>query len=219
MDTYPIALKLEGQPCLVIGAGKIAERKIASLLECGAKVRVVSPEVTPQVARWDQSERIELRQRCFQEEDLTDVLLVIAATDCYEVNQEVSRLCRDRRVIVNVVDIPELCSFYVPAVLRRGLLTFTVSTGGASPTLAAKLRDTLAVQFGAEYAEYLDLVAGWRRRAIAEIPDPGRREAFLKQIVDDISLGLMQDEEFVLLKERLEDVYRGYGSQPPQCPG
>ena len=212
METYPIALKLDDQLCLVVGGGKVGERKIANLLDCGAKVRVVSPEVTPLLADWAQHGRIELRQRSFQEEDLSDVLLVIAATDSYEVNREVSQLCHECQVIVNAVDIPELCSFYVPAILRRGLLTIAVSTGGASPALAAKLRDVLGEQFGPVYAESMDLIASWRQKAIAEIPDKQRREAFLKHMVDDVTLGLMQDEQFDLLKERLDDVYRGYGS-------
>ncbi|MDR2736986.1 MAG: bifunctional precorrin-2 dehydrogenase/sirohydrochlorin ferrochelatase [Gracilibacteraceae bacterium] len=219
MDTYPVALKLNNRLCLVVGGGKVGERKIATLLECGAIVRVVSPKSTSQVAEWARSGQIELRQRCFQEEDLDGVLVVIAATDCYEVNQDVSRVCDERQVIVNAVDIPDLCSFYVPAVLRRGLLTIAVSTGGASPKLAAKIRDSLSEQFGPDYGRYLELIAGWRRRALAEITDTDRREAFLKHIVDDVTLELIQKEQFDLLKERLEDVYCGYGSQSPQRPG
>jgi precorrin-2 dehydrogenase/sirohydrochlorin ferrochelatase len=218
-DIYPVALKLTGRLCLVVGGGKVSERKIASLLDSGADVRLVSPEISSQISEWVRQGRVELRQRCFQEDDLTDVLLVIAATDSYEVNREVSRLCDDHQIIVNVVDIPELCSFYVPAILRRGLLTFAVSTGGASPALAAKFRDALSGQFGLIYEKYLDLIAQWRQRAHEEIRDPGRREAFLKHIADDVTLRLMQDQQYDLLKERLEDVYRGYGSQSPQCPG
>ncbi|MCL1790976.1 MAG: bifunctional precorrin-2 dehydrogenase/sirohydrochlorin ferrochelatase [Peptococcaceae bacterium] len=211
METYPIALKLGGRLCLVVGGGKVGERKIASLLECGAVVRVVSPEVTARIEDWARLAQIDLRRRCFQEDDLDGVLVVIAATDSYQVNQDISQLCENRQVIVNAVDIPELCSFYVPAVLRRGALTIAVSTGGASPMLAARIRDGIGERFGADYEKYVELIADWRQRALAEIPDSGRREAFLKHIVDDVTMDMMQKEQFDLLKERLADVYCGYG--------
>jgi len=216
MNTYPVTLKLTGRLCLVVGGGKVGERKIASLLASGATIRLVSPTITTRLAGWARQGPIEWRQRPFQEEDLAGVLLAIAATNNYEVNWEISRLCDERQIMVNVVDIPELCSFYVPAVLRRGLLSIMVSTGGASPALARKFRDILGEQFGPIYSKYLELIAAWRRRAFAEIPDAARREAFLKNMIDDVAVQLMQDNKYDLLKERFEDVYRGYGSQPPR---
>ncbi|MCL1917329.1 MAG: bifunctional precorrin-2 dehydrogenase/sirohydrochlorin ferrochelatase [Peptococcaceae bacterium] len=218
MNTYPVALKLAGRLCLVVGGGKVGERKVASLLASGAAVRLVSPAITKRLMGWARQGPIEWRQRAFQEEDLENVMLAIAATDDYEVNWEISRLCDERHILVNVVDIPELCSFYVPAILRRGLLSIMVSTAGASPALARRIRDMLGEVFPPVYSKYLELLAGWRRRAFADIPDAARREAFLKHMVDDVTMQLMQDQKYDLLKERLEDVYRGYGSQPPRRP-
>ncbi len=148
-------LKLSARPCLVLGAGTIAESKIAGLLEAGGRVRVVAPEATPQVRSWAQSNSIEWHQRSFQPDDLTGMFLVVAATSSAELHQRIFEEATRRGVLCNIVDVPVLCDFYYPAVVQRGALQIAISTAGKSPALAQRLRKQLEEQFGLEYEEWL----------------------------------------------------------------
>lgn len=162
MPLYPAALCVEGKRCAVIGGGTVGERKAASLLECKASVLVVSPECTPLLKAWTEQGRIGLRERNFQPGDLDGVMLAIAATSDKAVNEAVMLAGRERGVLVNVVDVPEWCDFYVPAVVRRGDLLITVNTNGQSPMLAGQLRQQFDEQFGSEWAPYLTLLGRLR---------------------------------------------------------
>src|ERR1700682_1344861 len=152
---FPMFLKLSARPCLVVGAGTIAESKIASLLEAGGRVRVVAPEATPQVRSWAQSNRIEWRQRSFQPDDLEGMFLVIAATSSTQLHERIFEEATQRGVLCNLFDVPPLCDFYYPAVVHRGALQIAISTAGQSPALAQRLRKQLEDQFGPEYEEWL----------------------------------------------------------------
>jgi len=148
-------LKLSARPCLVVGAGTIAESKIASLLEAGGRVRVVAPEATPQVRSWAQANTIEWHQRPFHADDLKGMFLVVAATSSTELHERIFKVATQRGVLCNVVDVPPLCDFYYPAVVQRGALQIAISTAGQSPALAQRLRKQLEEQFGLEYEEWL----------------------------------------------------------------
>src|SRR2546429_9603808 len=152
---FPMFLKLSARPCLVLGAGTIAESKIAGLLEAGGRVRVVAPEATPQVRSWAQSNSIEWHQRSFQPDDLTGMFLVVAATSSAELHQRIFEEATRRGALCNIVDVPALCDFYYPAVVQRGALQIAISTAGKSPALAQRLRKQLEEQFGLEYEEWL----------------------------------------------------------------
>src|SRR5256885_2030450 len=152
---FPMFLKLSARPCLVLGAGTIAESKIAGLLEAGGRVRVVAPEATPQVRSWAQSNSIEWHQRSFQPDDLTGMFLVVAATSSAELHQRIFEEATRRGVLCNIVDVPALCDFYYPAVVQRGALQIAISTAGKSPALAQRLRKQLEEQFGLEFEEWL----------------------------------------------------------------
>jgi precorrin-2 dehydrogenase/sirohydrochlorin ferrochelatase len=181
MSLYPINLKLEGRSCLVVGGGTVGERKISGLLDCGAAVRVVAPQATDLVREWAAAGRIALVRREFRPEDLSGVFLVIAATGKATVNENVANLAAERNLLVNTADTPALCNFYLPAVARRGLLCIAVSTEGASPALAARLRDEAAKLCGPAYEEYLALLAAYREQALSGRPEQsGRRELFLR---------------------------------------
>ena len=175
MRTYPIALKLEGRRCLVVGGGRVARRKVSGLLDCGAEVVVVAPEC--EAGLRDQAERgaITLRERPFQEEDAAGARLVIAATDDRTVNQAVVRAAHAAGALVNVVDEPGDCDFYAPACIRRGDLCIAVSTGGACPSLAKRLREELDPQFGPEYGPYLELLDRLRTALRDRVPDRERQ--------------------------------------------
>jgi precorrin-2 dehydrogenase / sirohydrochlorin ferrochelatase len=178
---FPIFLKLEGRNCVVVGAGPVGEGKIRGLLESRALVRVISPQATPQVKDWAQSGAIEWDARPFAATDLVDVFLVVAATSSPEVNDAIYAEAQRRRVLCNVVDVPDRCDFYYPSVVRRGNLQIAISTAGESPTLAQRLRKDLEHQLPEEYSPWLDEIGRERRALLASEPDPARRLKHLRE--------------------------------------
>lgn len=155
---YPITLVIDGRLCLVVGGGRIAERKIASLLHAGAQVRVVAREVAPAVAALATNEAVTLHERDFEMDDLEGAFVVIMATDDAALNARVSAECQARGLLVNVVDQTPLCNFYVPALIERGPISLAISTGGASPALAKHLRVLLEDAVGEEYGQLSTLM-------------------------------------------------------------
>ncbi len=138
-----------------MGAGKVAESKIASLLNAAAKTTVVAPKATVKVRAWARSHRIEWHKRGFQKGDLNGRFLVVAATSSAKLHEQIFKEARRRGVLCNVVDVPSLCDFYYPAVVQRGALQIAISTSGQSPALAQRLRMELERQFGPEYGRWV----------------------------------------------------------------
>lgn len=182
MTLFPMFLKLEGRSCLVVGAGSVGAPKIESLLETGACVRVIAPRVNFAVGEWAGSGAISWEAREFVVSDLDGVFLVIAATSSREVNQLIFREARRRNILCNVVDDPERCDFYYPAVVRRGNLQITVSTNGLSPALAQRIRRELEEQFGPEYGEWLEQLGQIRRQLFASAIHPEARRRLLHRM-------------------------------------
>ncbi len=178
---FPVFLKLSLRPCLVVGAGAVAESKIASLLEASARVRVVAPEATPQVRSWSQSNTIEWRQRAFEPGDLDGMFLVVAATSSTELHERIFAEATRRGVLCNIVDVPALCDFYYPSVVQRGPLQIAISTAGLSPALAQRLRKQLEDQFGPEYEEWLVQLGEAREKLHSAKMDPEVRKRLLHQ--------------------------------------
>jgi precorrin-2 dehydrogenase/sirohydrochlorin ferrochelatase len=178
---FPMFLKLSGRPCLVVGAGSIAESKIASLLEAGGRVRVVAPESTPQVRAWAQSNEIQWHQRPFEPRDLEGIFLVVAATSSTELHERIFEEATRRGVLCNIVDVPALCDFYYPAVVQRGALQIAISTAGQSPALAQRLRKQLEEQFGPEYEEWLAQLGKARDKLQSASFDPEERKRLLHE--------------------------------------
>lgn len=145
---YPVFLDLRDRLCVVVGGGLVALRKVESLIGAGARVRVVSPEVAPEI---QDLEGVELELKPYESRDLAGAHLVIAATDDEAVNQAVSRDAAKRRIFCNVVDRPEECSFIVPSLVEQGPIKIAISTGGLSPALAKRLRMELGAMIGEEY--------------------------------------------------------------------
>jgi uroporphyrin-III C-methyltransferase/precorrin-2 dehydrogenase/sirohydrochlorin ferrochelatase len=161
---HPIFLDLGGQPVVVIGGGTVAERKIETLLESGARITVVSPKVTGPIARQAGEGRITLRPRRYQTGDLQGFRLAYAATSDPEVNQAVRDEARDSGIWLNTIDQPALCDFITPAMVRRGDLTIAISTNGRCPALARQIREDLERQYGPEYAEEVEHLGRIRDR-------------------------------------------------------
>jgi len=176
---FPMFLKLSNRPCLVVGAGAIAESKIASLLDAGGHVRVVAPEATPQVRTWAQSKALEWHQRPFEPADLDGMFLVIAATSSTELHERIFEEASRRSVLCNIVDVPALCDFYYPSVVQRGALQIAISTAGQSPALAQRLRKQLEAQFGPEYEQWLAYLAEARDKLHSTDMDPDERKRLL----------------------------------------
>jgi len=164
MRLFPLFLKLRGRRCVIVGGGKISEGKIAGLLSTGAKIRVVSPEVTQQIAKWRRDRRVRWAKRKFRKTDLAGAYMVIAATSSIGVHRAIYREARRRGVLCNIVDVPELCDFYYGSVLQRGDLQIAISTAGASPSLAKRLRKKFEKEFGEEYGEWLKSLAKEREK-------------------------------------------------------
>jgi siroheme synthase-like protein len=155
---YPIFLKLQGKNCVVIGGGNVALRKVKGLLECRAKVTLISPKPRPEIVKLSKRRVIHLIQRGYEKEDLEDATIAFACTNLKKVNQQVAEDAKRARVLVNVADDPGLSDFITPSFFRRGDLTIAVSTGGMSPALARKIRTNLEKIFGKEYASLLSII-------------------------------------------------------------
>jgi len=182
---FPMFLKLLARPCLVVGAGTVAESKIASLLEAGGRVRVLAPEATPQVRSWAQSNKVEWHQRPFQPSDLEGMFLVIAATSSTELHEQIFEEATTRGVLCNIVDVPALCDFYYPSVVQRGALQIAISTAGQSPALAQRLRKELEVQFGLEYEEWVAELGEVRDKHFSAKLDPKQRKRRLHEVASE----------------------------------
>jgi precorrin-2 dehydrogenase/sirohydrochlorin ferrochelatase len=175
-------LKLAGRRCLVVGAGKVGEPKIGGLIDIGAHVRVVAEEATPIVREWARNGRIELQVRRFSENDLDGFFLAVVATSSRSLNESIYRAAQSRGVLCNVVDVPELCDFFYPAVVRRGDLQIAISTNGQSPSLAQRLRQQLEKQFGPGYAAWVAELGETRRQVLASNLDSSRKSELLHSL-------------------------------------
>jgi precorrin-2 dehydrogenase/sirohydrochlorin ferrochelatase len=192
MTLFPMFMKLEGRPCLVVGAGVIGEPKIGSLLTSGASLRVIAPQVSPAVAEWARAGAIVWEAREFKVTDLDGVFLVIAATSSREVNGAIFHEARQRNILCNVVDDPEYCDFYYPAVVRRGDLQLAISTNGHSPALAQRIRRELEIQFGSEYGDWLEELGKIRQQLFASGMNPDERRRLLHELASRETFERMQ---------------------------
>ncbi len=169
MDYFPLFLKVADRPCLVVGGGKVAARKIQLLQRAGANVTVVSPRSCDEVLAYADAGGITYVHRDFQDEDLDGMVVVIAATSNRAVNQRIAELADRQRIPVNVVDSPKLCSFIVPSMVDRSPVQVAVSTGGSSPVLARLLRARLEGFIPAAYGRLARLVDDYRQSVKAPL--------------------------------------------------
>lgn len=190
MNLYPIYLHLEGRRCIVAGAGKVAERKVAGLRAAGAAVCLVSPEATPGLQQLAEDGLVEWLREPYRSAHLEGAFLVIACTDKRQVNATVARDAKKRSMLLLVADDPKAGSFMSPIQVTRGDLVLTVSTGGQSPTLAAVLRERLEAQFGPEWELLIELM-GQAREFVKTNPDEAGRKAAVRRVLDDAEIQAM----------------------------
>jgi precorrin-2 dehydrogenase/sirohydrochlorin ferrochelatase len=199
---FPLFLKLKKRKCLMVGAGKIGEGKIAGLLAAGAHVYVVAPAATERVRKWAREGKVCWLHREFRDSDLAECVLVVAATSSSKLHKRISQLARRRGVFCNVVDVPELCDFYYPAVVRRGALQIAVSTSGESPALAQRLRKKLEKEFGPEYEAWLRQLGKSRRKLSAIFRDLSKRKTKLHTMASEESFRAFQKKRSALLAKK-----------------
>jgi precorrin-2 dehydrogenase len=181
---YPIGLRLAGRRCLVVGGGRVALRKVRGLLEGGARVTVVAPAMEEGLCKLGCGAQVDLLERGFEEADLGGAVLVIAATDDEALNRRVQAASERLGVLCNVADVPDLCDFFLPSVVRRGSLQITISTDGKAPALASALRRILEGEIGAEYEQVLAAAEGVRERLRVLYPeDSARRCRVMRRLV------------------------------------
>ncbi len=203
---YPINLNIRDKRCLVVGGGKVAERKVETLLSGGAKVTVISPEITSDLRDLLEAKRIIYEARDYRRGDLQGVFLVIACTDDPAVNAAVSSEAEERSTLCNVVDKPDLCNFTVPSMVVRGDLLITISTGGKSPALAKKLRRELEEAYGREYAGFLRIMGAVRPRVLAQGRTQPENEAIFNRLVYSELLDWIRDGDRERIDRFLQEV-------------
>ncbi len=217
MDYLPVFLKIENRPCLVVGGGKVAARKIALLNRAGARITVVSPSICEEVKSLVTEGAITFAEREFRESDLDDMVLVIAATDNEAVNRSVSELANQHRIPVNVVDSPDLCSFIMPSIIDRSPVQVAVSTGGASPVLARLLRARLESFIPAAYGRLAQLVDEFRNHVKQQFSDTEQRRYFWENVLQGRVAELLfaghEDKARTALQEAIDDADAHFKNQ------
>ena len=203
---YPILVDLQGKSALVVGGGKVAQRKIETLLEHGAAVQVVARDLTEELERLRTGKRIEFLGFEFSETFLERAFLVIAATDDASLNRRVSQAAQHRGLLVNAVDQPADCNFIVPSVLSRGDLLIAVSTSGKSPAFAKKVRVELEQHFGEEYGFFLNLMGNLRKEILRLGLSQEENKSAFEELVNSDLLPAIRQKEWDLASQIIEKV-------------
>jgi precorrin-2 dehydrogenase/sirohydrochlorin ferrochelatase len=203
---YIACLRLKGRRCLVVGGGDIGLEKVEGLLACDASVTLVAPEAHPALVDMALEGSIEWVRREFREDDLDGALIAIAATNDTDVNISVFNAAERRAMLVNVVDVPPLCNFILPAIVRTGPLAVAISTAGASPALAKRMKREISELFGEPYAQLavmLNDTRGWAKQTLPTYQD---RKEFFESIVggDPDPIALLRDGEVDRVRELIE---------------
>jgi precorrin-2 dehydrogenase/sirohydrochlorin ferrochelatase len=192
MRYYPVNLDIQHRNCLVVGGGSVGTRKVITLLDCGAKVTVISPVVSPQLRDFATSGFISLRERRYRSGDLDGMFLVIGATDDEDLNRQISNDADHLNMLCNIADRPEVCNFILPSIVQRDDLVITISTSGRSPAMAKKLRKTLESQFGQEYGIFLKLMGAIRKKLLSRSHQPEAHKPLFEQLIDANLIALIE---------------------------
>jgi precorrin-2 dehydrogenase/sirohydrochlorin ferrochelatase len=211
MKYYPVHLDINNRNCLVVGGGGVGTRKVKTLLDCGARVIVVSPEVSQQLRDLATSGEIKLEERSYKSEDLNDMFLVIGATDDEKLNKQISSDADRLNTLCNIADRPEVCNFILPSIVHRDDLVITISTSGKSPALAKELRKSLENQFGEEYGALLHLLGAIRKKLLQQAHEPEVHKPLFEQLINSDLIVMIQkgkiEEIDALLFEILGEGY------------
>ncbi|MDF2503475.1 bifunctional precorrin-2 dehydrogenase/sirohydrochlorin ferrochelatase [Clostridium sp.] len=207
---YPIMLEVKNRKCGVIGGGKVAYRKIISLLECGANVIVISNEIIEDIRILVNEEKIKYLNDNYNFNYISDLYLVYAATNDRIVNKEIYRRCSEKNILINVVDQPDICNFIVPSKVQRGDLTISVSTNGKSPMLSRKIRQDLEEIYDDRYEVFLDIMGEVRKKAFKVLKDNKKRSKFYKTIVYSDFINRLSVEKREFIEEEIMEILKHY---------
>ncbi len=203
---YPLMIDLSKKKCIVIGGGQIAQRKVWSLLRAKASITVISPNLTEHLEKLVIENQIDWVNRAYHKGDLLGYFIVVIATDNKKVNMEIYQHVNEDNQFVNIVDNPALCTFIVPSTITRGKLQIAISTNGASPGLAKKIRMELEQQYGEHYTRYTDFLANMRQWILQQNLDQEQRKKLFSMLLDDVYLERVANGE----KEEIEMELKGF---------
>ncbi len=208
---YPVYLDLNGRLAVIVGGGKVAQRKARTLAEYGADVVIIEPAVTEELLELEADGLATVEQRGYVRGDLEGAFLAVCATDSEEVNRAVYAEAEERGCLVNVVDVPDLCNFIVPSIVKRGGLQIAISTGGAAPVVAKRLRKHFQEEYGEEWADYVGLLGQVRLLVMERVPGgEAVRKPFFERIADSDLLERLRAGE----KPSAEDVFVEFSATP-----
>jgi precorrin-2 dehydrogenase/sirohydrochlorin ferrochelatase len=206
MRYFPAFLDLQGRSVVVIGGGRVAERKVLTLLACGARVTVISPAMTPKLSYLAQAGAIRRHPRRWRPVDLKEAFLIMATTDDRKTNAEITRQAHADSRLVNIADDPARCNVIMPSVITRGDLIIAVSTSGKSPSLARRIRRELEGSFGAEYGKFLRLLGAIRQQVQSRVPSMARRRRILQRLAASDLLTLLRQGKKRQVQKRIRQI-------------
>lgn len=206
MRYYPVNLDVKDRSCLVVGGGAVGVRKVGTLLSCGARVTVVSPEAAGALRAMAEDGKVTWHRRDYRTSDLEGAFLVIGATDNDAINQRISNDALSRNVLCNIADRPAACNFILPSIIERGDLVLTISTSGKSPAFAKHLRKQLEGQFGPAYQPFLELMGAIRSRLLAEAHAPEAHRPLFEKLITGGLLERIREKDTRAVNRLLFDI-------------
>ena len=207
MRYYPVFLDIINKSCLVVGGGQVGTRKVLTLLDCGARVTVVSPEATPELQSLADQNKITWKQGNYRTVDLDGMFLVIGATDDEMLNRKIHFDAERQHKLCNIADRPEACNFILPSIINRGDLTIAVSTAGKSPALAKKLRKDLEKKFGSEYGELLRIMGTVRTKLLQQAHAPEEHRPLFESLINSDILEAIKQHDRLHINRLLLQVF------------
>ncbi len=207
---YPLCLDLKGKKVSVIGGGRVAERKILSLLECSADVTVISPSITEKLRNLFKKGKLRYLPKAYEKDDLMGSFLVISATGKKGINMKVSEEAESRGCLCNVVDDPEISNFIVPSVVKRGKLLIAISTSGVSPALSKRIRKELEKRYGKEYGVFLNIMEDIRKKLLSEIPSEEKRKKIFHALANSDLIGVIKKKGIRAARRKSEAIIHKY---------
>jgi precorrin-2 dehydrogenase/sirohydrochlorin ferrochelatase len=209
MRPYPVMMNLQDKRVIVVGGGRVAFRKTTGLIDSGARVVVISPKLISEMERLKDDKKIEYIEAHFDEsllDNYLDAILIFGTTDDRQVNLKIYNSALNRRLPCNIADVPDLCTFIVPALISQGDLMIAVSTGGASPALARRIREELEKQYGPEYGKMTKLMGELRKRVLNSSCDSDENRKLFLEIIDSELLEAIRQSDFHKVMEILKKI-------------
>jgi precorrin-2 dehydrogenase/sirohydrochlorin ferrochelatase len=206
MRYYPVCLDVKDRHCMVVGGGRVGTRKVKSLVDCGARVTVISPETTDTLDQLAARGAITLKRRTYRSSDMDDVFLVIGATDNEALNHRIHQDAEQRQRLCNIADQPRRCNFILPSIINQGDLIIAISTSGRSPAFARHLRRRLQDQFGPEYSRLLDLMGAIREKLLAGNHAPEAHKPLFEKLIESGLLEMITSDDHQAVDRLLADV-------------